>query len=77
MNPPRKMRLADRPGDPAATPARPARGAARADPISAGLRALWSAMESEPVPGDFLDLLDRMDAQAAESDAPPPRGPAA
>jgi hypothetical protein len=32
------------------------------DPISAGLKALWAAMENEPVPDEFLALLDRIDA---------------
>lgn len=71
MNHPRKQqRLAERPHE--RTAIRP-RTAAHADPISAGLRALWASLEEEPVPDDFLALLDRMD----DAETPPPgRGPA-
>ncbi|MEN9933257.1 MAG: Anti-sigma factor NepR [Pseudomonadota bacterium] len=70
MNHPRKQqRLAERDEPPAIKP-RPSRAAPRPDPISAGLRALWASLEEEPVPDDFLALLDRMD----EADAPRPAG---
>lgn len=34
----------------------------RPDPIAEGLRRLWAEAEAEPVPDDFLDILDRIDA---------------
>ncbi len=66
MDQPRKQqRLAERPDEqPAITP-RATRATPRPDPISAGLRALWASLEDEPVPDDFLALLDRMDDPAA------------
>lgn len=68
MNHPRKQqRLAER-DEPTAISPRPTRATTRPDPISAGLRALWASLEEEPVPDDFLALLDRMD----EAEAPPP-----
>jgi hypothetical protein len=33
------------------------------DPISAGLRALWASLENDPVPEEFLSLLERIDAE--------------
>ena len=32
------------------------------DPVSLGLRKLWQNAEREPVPVEFLDLLDAIDA---------------
>lgn len=72
MDHPRKQqRLAERPDEPPAITSRPTRAPSRRDPISAGLRALWASLEDEPVPDDFLTLLDRMD----DADAPPGDGP--
>lgn len=62
---------------PAAT--RPRRTAAGQDAISAGLRALWAALEDEPVPDDFLKLLDRIEAGQPLPTTPAPEpdsGPA-
>ncbi len=36
-----------------------------ADYISAGLRELWAAVEQEPVPEEFLSILDMADARRA------------
>lgn len=47
------------------------------DPISAGLKALWAAMEDEPVPDDFLALLDRIDKANPIDSMDPEAGPAA
>ena len=33
------------------------------DAIGAGLRQLWQSIENEPVPADFLILLDKIDAR--------------
>lgn len=38
------------------------RRANQPDPIAEGLRKLWENVEKEPVPDDFLDILDRVDA---------------
>jgi hypothetical protein len=32
------------------------------DPVSLGLRKLWQDVEKEPVPDEFLALLDAIDA---------------
>ena len=49
------------------------------DPASAGLRKLWQDIEHEPVPAEFFDLLDAIDAARAEkgsgSDADPGKTP--
>jgi|JI8StandDraft_2_1071088.scaffolds.fasta_scaffold03598_2 hypothetical protein len=37
------------------------------DPVSLGLRKLWQHVETEPVPREFLDLLDAIDAARAQS----------
>jgi hypothetical protein len=42
------------------------------DPVSLGLRKLWHELESEPVPAEFLDLLDAIDAARTEPAAPKP-----
>jgi hypothetical protein len=47
---------------PGSKPAPRRRRAQGADAISAGLRQLWAEVEQEPVPDEFLDLLDRIDA---------------
>lgn len=47
-----------------------------ADPISAGLKALWADIEKEPVPDDFLALLDEIDAARAEGNNEPREEPA-
>ncbi len=36
------------------------------DPIADGLRQLWADVEAEPVPDDFFDILDRIDAARAK-----------
>ncbi len=38
------------------------------DPIADGLRQLWADVEAEPVPDDFFDILDRIDAARANLD---------
>ena len=43
----------------------------RPDLVSDALRQLWNNAESDPVPDDFLELLDRLDAARA-TDAPAP-----
>lgn len=40
------------------------------DPISLALRQLWAAVEMEPVPEDFLRLLDDLDNPAASEKKP-------
>jgi hypothetical protein len=62
MDDTRKTSPAQRRGKGPAEGGRSPRGAGRVDPISAGLKALWAAMENEPVPDEFLALLDRIDA---------------
>lgn len=37
------------------------------DPVSLGLRKLWQDVEKEPVPDEFLALLDEIDAAQASS----------
>lgn len=37
-------------------------GRSGGDAVAAGLRQLWTQMENEPVPEDFLDILDRIDS---------------
>ncbi len=37
-------------------------GVNKPDPIAEGLRKLWENVEKEPVPDEFLDILDRIDA---------------
>lgn len=44
---------------------RPAKRMPREDPISAGLRRMWSDVEKEAVPEDLLDLITRIDALVA------------
>jgi Anti-sigma factor NepR len=41
------------------------------DPVSLGLRKLWHELENEPVPAEFLDLLDAIDA--ARTNTVPPK----
>jgi hypothetical protein len=55
----------------AATP-----GPATPDAIAAGLRQLFAPLAAEPVPDEFLALLDRIDANARKGAGltPPPRG---
>ncbi len=38
------------------------------DPVSLGLRKLWQHVETEPVPREFLDLLDAIDAARAQGE---------
>lgn len=45
---------------------------ARPDLVSDALRQLWANAESDPVPDDFLALLDRLDEARAASDQPAP-----
>ena len=40
------------------------------DPISAGLRKLWQDVEHEPLPAEFFDLLDAIDAARAQIETP-------
>ena len=63
-------------GTPDAKPRAP-RNSSRIDPISAGLRALWASLENEPVPAEFLALLDQMDADPEPAQPPPAAGPQA
>ncbi|MFN7177308.1 MAG: NepR family anti-sigma factor [Thermaurantiacus sp.] len=39
------------------------------DPVAAGLKRLWADVEAEPVPDDFLRLLDAIDEAAGKSAA--------
>ncbi|MGQ5700646.1 NepR family anti-sigma factor [Sandaracinobacteroides sp. A072] len=39
------------------------------DPISLGLRQLWADVENEPVPDDFLAILDAIDARAGGAES--------
>jgi len=45
-----------------------------ADPVSLGLRKLWQHAEEEPVPSEFLDLLDAIDAARSADPVPPGSG---
>jgi hypothetical protein len=51
-------------GRPAGPPLVPGRRNSRyaQDPVSMGLRKLWQDVEMEPVPDEFLALLDAIDA---------------
>ncbi len=40
----------------------------RTDAVGAGLRQLWTELESEAVPDAFLDLLDAIDAERQKDD---------
>lgn len=44
----------------------PVRRVNQPDPIADGLRKLWENVEKEPVPNEFLDILDRIDAASAK-----------
>lgn len=60
-----------RPARPAQSHAAPARRNNRyaLDPVSLGLRKLWQDVEKEPIPDEFLALLDAIDsAKAPTSD---------
>lgn len=41
------------------------------DPIAAALRQMHDGVAKEPVPDDFLKLLDQLDERLAEKDAKP------
>lgn len=41
------------------------------DPISAALRQMHDGIAQEPVPDDFLALLDKLDERIAEKDKKP------
>jgi Anti-sigma factor NepR len=41
------------------------------DPISAALRQMHEGVANEPVPAEFLLLLDQLDAKIAEKDKKP------
>lgn len=43
------------------------------DPVALGLRKLWQEVELEPVPDEFMDLLDAIDV-AKTGVATPPAG---
>lgn len=43
------------------------------DPVVAGLRQLWRGLEAEPVPDDFLALIERIESAPGE-DAPGRKG---
>jgi hypothetical protein len=53
-----------RPSGPPKAPSAPVRRSSRYayDPVSLGLRKLWQDVEKEPVPDEFLALLDAIDA---------------
>ena len=53
------MREPEPPADPAMKPTARQRAG---DPIAEGLRRLWASAETEPVPDEFMDMLDRIDA---------------
>ena len=48
------------------------------DPVALGLRKLWQGVEEEPVPDEFMALLDAIDsaqsADAPENDGKPEGG---
>lgn len=37
------------------------------DPVTSGLQRMFAAIEDEPIPDDFLRLLDEIDARAARA----------
>lgn len=41
-------------------------GNAASDPIGAGLRRLLASVTEEPIPDEFMNLLDRLDAARAD-----------
>jgi hypothetical protein len=51
------------------------RGDVRGDPIASGLRQLWADVEREPVPEEFLDMLDRIDSAIDAGRTGPEGGP--
>ena len=66
-------------GAPPETPTRPPLAASTAarrnsryahDPVSLGLRKLWHELENEPIPAEFLDLLDAIDAARTDPATP-------
>jgi len=58
------------PDGPGESPRRLSRKALRPDDqISAGLRQLWAVVEQEPLPDEFLDLLDAIDKRRDEGAA--------
>lgn len=59
------------PPPPLAAPAAARRNSRYAhDPVSLGLRKLWHELENEPVPAEFLDLLDAIDASRTNAATP-------
>ena len=47
-----------------------------ADPIATGLQRLFAPLAAEPIPDEFLALLDRIDANARAASAESPAEPA-
>ena len=48
------------------TPARPAPGRSMGDPVTAGLQQMFAAVAAEPIPDDFMRLLDEIEAGLAK-----------
>lgn len=46
-----------------------------ADPVTAGLRQLFAKIEEEPIPDEFLRLLDEIEARSAEANSDPQARP--
>ncbi len=42
-----------------------------ADPVTAGLRQLFARIAEEPIPDEFLRLLDEIEARGAETGSDP------
>ena len=49
---------------------RPDAAGSTADPVTQGLRQLFGAVEDEPVPDEFLRLLDAIDQQRNQAEPP-------
>nr|WP_310522988.1 NepR family anti-sigma factor [Polymorphobacter sp.] len=48
--------------------ATPSPSTAVGDPVTAGLQRLFASIADEPIPEDFLRLLDEIEARAANDD---------
>ncbi len=44
---------------------------AKPDPVTAGLQQLFASIENEPIPDDFLRLLDEIEASSKRAGEPP------
>lgn len=71
-----KRRILDGAADPRPPAPATARPNGKIDPIAIGLKQLFSAVADEPIPDEFMALLDRIDANERARDAAQPHSPA-